>query len=154
MLIGGTGASPMTINHSVPITLQVEGSALHYYTIAPCRLIDTRRTPGTYGGPAFQNGQSPRAFPVNGQCGIPATALAVSANVTAVNPGSRGDFRIFSTGIPVPPVSSINYNTSRTRANNAIISMTGSPTGSITVQCDMGAGSTNMLLDVGGYFAP
>jgi uncharacterized repeat protein (TIGR03803 family) len=53
---------------------------------------------------------------------------------------------------PTPTVSSINFNAGQTRANNAILPMVGNPVGSITVQCDIPSGTTNILLDVNGYF--
>src|SRR5207247_4707454 len=59
------------------------------YTLAPCRLLDTRLAPnqlppGPYGGPAVPP-LSERIFSVTGRCGIPATARALALNVTAVN---------------------------------------------------------------------
>jgi photosystem II stability/assembly factor-like uncharacterized protein len=150
--VGADGCS----SSSAATYVQVTGvnAAIEFYTIAPCRLIDTRRTIGTYGGPALQGNGAQRSFPIDGQCGVPSGAAAISANVTVVGPSSRADLRIFPTGTPTPTVSSINFNAGRTRANNAILSMVGTPVGSITVQCDIPNGTTNMLLDINGYFAP
>lgn len=127
------------------------GSGLRFYTVAPCRLIDTRRPTGTWGGPALQGGGATRSFPVDAQCGVPNGAIAIAGNVTVVGPTGRGDLRIFPMGIPAPTISSINFNSGRTRANNVIVAMNGNPIGSITVQCDM-TGTTNMLFDINGYF--
>jgi hypothetical protein len=133
------------------VTINPVGTVLRFFTIAPCRLIDTRRAAGTYGGPALQGGTT-RDFPLDGQCGIPADAYAVSANVTAVIPSGRGDVRAYSTGTPVPSSSIINFNAGRTRANNVLVALTGSPLGSMTIQTDILAGSTHFLFDVNGYF--
>jgi uncharacterized repeat protein (TIGR03803 family) len=137
---------------SYTVNVNVAGQVVRFYTIAPCRLIDTRRAAGTYGGPALQGSGAQRSFPLDGQCGVPSGAVAISANVTVVGATGGADLRIFSTGTPTPTVSSINFNAGQTRANNAILPMVGTPIGSITVQCDIPNGTTNMLLDVNGYF--
>src|SRR5882672_2210837 len=53
-----------------------------FVAIAPCRLADTRGNgfSGAFGPPSMVT-QSPRIFPVAGNCGIPASAQAVSANM-------------------------------------------------------------------------
>ena len=50
------------------------------------------------------------------------------------------------------PVPAINFNAAQTRAGDAIPAMVGNPVGSLTVQCDIPSGTTNMLLDLNGYF--
>jgi hypothetical protein len=146
--ITATGCSS-TGNQSV--TINPVGAVLRFFTISPCRLIDTRRPAGTYGGPALAGGTQ-RDFPIDGQCGIPADAYAVSANVTAVIPTVGGDLRAYPTGTPVPSSSIINFNPGRTRANNVLVPLTGIPTGSMTIQTDIPGGSTHFLFDVNGYF--
>jgi uncharacterized repeat protein (TIGR03803 family) len=149
-IVTTTDANGCTASRSFTVT--VNAAAVRYYTIAPCRLVDTRRPPGTYGGPALQGSGAQRSFAVDGQCGVPAGAVAVSANVTVVGPSGGGDLRMFPAGTPAPTASVINFNTGSTRASNAIVPMVGNPVGSLTVQCDISGGSTNVLLDVNGYF--
>jgi len=77
------------------------GAATSLYTVAPCRVVDTRGSAGTNGGPALA-ANSDRTFEMLGQCGIPASAKAVSLNVTvtgatvggslALYPGATDDF--------------------------------------------------------------
>jgi uncharacterized repeat protein (TIGR03803 family) len=124
---------------------------LAYYTLAPCRLIDTRPTSSApYGGPSLAGG-SQTNYLVTGYCGIPAGAKALSANVTAVTPQAGGDLRLFPTLQGSAPSSTMNFNADRTRANNVISSLDSN--GRMTIQCDMLAGSsTNVLFDVNGYF--
>jgi hypothetical protein len=124
---------------------------LKYFTISPCRLIDTRRPAGTYGGPALQGGGTQRDLPVGGQCGVPADASAISINMTVVLPTASGDLRAFPTGTPAPNSSVINFGTGQIRANNGILPIDGTPPASLTIQCDM-SGSTQFLLDISGYF--
>jgi hypothetical protein len=120
--------------------------ATAYFTVAPCRAVDTRQTAN---GPALAGGTS-RSFLLQGQCGVPATARAVSVNVTVVGPTAGGDLRLYAGG-SLPLVSAINFGKSQTRANNAVSSL--SAGGEIFVRCDMAAGqSVHMILDVNGYF--
>jgi hypothetical protein len=144
-------ASGCSSNSLQSVPIQPVGTVLKFFTIAPCRLIDTRRVTGTWGGPPLQ-AATQRVFPLDGQCTIPADAVAVSANMTTVLPTAGGDLRAFPTGGPVPNSSVINFNAGGIRANNIIVPLTGSPSGSMTIQTDMPSGSTNFLFDVNGYF--
>jgi hypothetical protein len=119
-----------------------------FYTVTPCRVLDTRSTSGPYGGPALVAGAS-RTFVLAGQCGIPTTATAVSSNLTVTQPTAAGDLRALPGGLPMPTVSVINYKAGQTRANNANVSLGGS--GEIAVRCDQASGSVHFILDVTGY---
>jgi FG-GAP-like repeat/FG-GAP repeat len=128
---------------------------LHYHAIVPCRIVDTRQ-PGnlTYGGPAFAAGEQ-RVVTFTGVCGIPAEALAVAVNVTAIGAGSRGDLRLFPGRESVPKTSTINFNASQTRANNAIVPLSSNGQGHLEIQADLAnpAATVNVVVDVNGYFA-
>ena len=50
------------------------GPCQAFYTVAPCRVFDTRNPAGPYGGPALVAGGE-RSFVLPGRCGIPATAI-------------------------------------------------------------------------------
>jgi hypothetical protein len=121
-----------------------------FYTVAPCRLIDTRGPSGPYGGPSLAAGAD-RSFVLGSQCGIPSTATAVALNVVAVLPtDGPGFLTLWPSGLARPLAATINYNTGNIRANNAII-----PLGAlqdITVHCGQGTGSVDMVIDVNGYF--
>ena len=58
---------------------------IEWVSLTPCRLVDTRRPNGPFGGPPLAPG-IPRSFaiPNDPNCSIPATALAYSLNVTVV----------------------------------------------------------------------
>ena len=126
--------------------------AQSYYTITPCRLVDTRNANGPSGGPNLLPNAG-RAFPVTGVCGIPVTATAVVVNAVSVLPAETGDLRLYAAGDPLPVSSALNYKPANTRANNAVVPLgTG---GQLAVFCDAPAGSTNpemFVLDVYGYF--
>ncbi len=120
-----------------------------FFTIPPCRLIDTRNAAGPQGGPALAAGMD-RMFTLAGLCGIPAAAGGVAVNVTVTAPTAAGNLRLYPAGTPLPLVSSINYSAGQTRGNNAIVSLSAS--GAIAVRCTQASGSTHFILDVSGYF--
>jgi len=121
-----------------------------FYTLTPCRLIDTRNPTGPYGGPALAAGAS-RSFTLAGQCGIPATATAVSVNVVSISPSTGPAFLTgFPGGLPQPLVSTVNSSAGQIRANNATLAFGGA--GDVQFYCGQSAGTTNLVVDVNGYF--
>ena len=130
-------------------------SALAFYPLTPCRIVDTRNPAGPLGGP-YLGAAQPRAFPVlSGTCNIPSTAQAYSLNVTAIPPSSSGlpqplgSLTMWPTGQAQPLVSTLNAPTGTVTANAAVLPAgTG---GSVSV---FAANDTDLLLDVNGYFAP
>jgi hypothetical protein len=123
----------------------------NFYTVTPCRVVDTRLANGPYGGPALL-ANTDRVFVVAGVCGVPATAKAVSINATIVQPATTGDLRLFPAGQTVPPTSVINFGASQApRANNAVIALNAG--GQLSVHDDQAPGATvHFILDVSGYF--
>ena len=120
-------------------------AASHFFTVAPCRVLDTRAA----AGPALAAGTS-RSFEIAGACGVPAIARAVSANVTVTQPTAMGDLRLYPAGTPRPAVSTINYRPGQTRANNFVLSL--GSAGDLAVRCDQASGTVHLILDVFGYF--
>jgi hypothetical protein len=120
-----------------------------FYTVTPCRVLDTRNANGPYGGPAL-SANAARTFTVTGQCGIPTTAKSVSVNVAVTGPSAAGYLILYPTGIPLPNVFSINYGVGQTRANN--VNLTLSASGNFTVSCAQASGTVHFILDVNGYF--
>jgi len=137
---------------SGPYTLSVTGSLgvpnnTNFYTLTPCRIVDTRRQPGPWGGPSLVAGAT-RVFTIAGQCNVPPTAKSVSVNVTVTQPtGGLGYLILFPGGTP-PSASTINFRAGQTRANNAIEPLSATGTLSVT----NGPGTTDFILDVNGYF--
>lgn len=137
---------PAVAGASNPTVFTVKGA---YFTVTPCRVVDTRGTPdGPLAGPALVAAAS-RVFDLANHCGIPPTAKAVSLNVTVTQPTEAGDLRLYPAGLAAPLVSSINWVAGQTRANNAVAVL--SPTG-LAVLCDQASGSVHLILDVNGYF--
>ncbi len=136
--------APIAVSQAVG-SIYAPGS---FSTLVPCRVFDTRNPNGAYGGPALA-ANSTRSFVLAGQCGIPATARAVSVNVTATGPTVAGNLRLFAAGGAVPNASTVNYSAGQTRANNALVGI--GPTG-LAVRAVQASGSVHVILDVNGYF--
>ena len=132
-------------NFSVAVT--VGGTS--FYTLAPCRVADTRDAAGPRGGPSLATGTS-RNFPLAGVCGIPPSAAAVAVNITVVLPASDGHLTVYPAGGSIPLASVINFRSGIVRANNAIVRLGAS--GQLAFSCVMISGSTDFVLDVTGYF--
>jgi hypothetical protein len=124
-------------------------SPTSFYTLTPCRVVDTRRPNGPLGGPAI-TANSNRSFSLAGQCGIPTTAKAVAINVTATQATAVGYLRLYPGGSVVPPTSSLNYAAVRARANSAIAQL--GTSGSLGIQCTQSSGTVHLIIDVNGYF--
>ena len=116
---------------------------LDFFTVTPCRLVDTRSTSALAAG-------VPRTFPLTGSCGIPAGARAVAANVTVTGPTGDGFLTLWPSGTPFPGTSTVNVKTGITRAGNAVVTLHG---GAVDAQATLGAGgSVQVVIDVSGYF--
>ena len=114
-------------------------------------MVDTRDAAGPSGGPALVAGAI-RSFPVTGGiCGIPSTAIAVSVNLTVVQPAAQGHLILYPGDAAGPPlVSNINFTPGVTRANNAVV-LLATNGGTINVK-NGSAGAVHFVLDVNGYF--
>ena len=120
----------------------------NFYTVPPCRVIDTRAGEGPLGGPSLA-ARTQRGFPVALSCGVPATARSISGNVTVTGSDDSGYIVLFA-GDAAPWTSTVNYRTGQTRANNFVIGVT--PTGSLSVGCGQWTGHAHVIVDVNGYF--
>ena len=134
---------------SDPTVVFVGSGGSDFFTLPPCRILDTRNAAGPLGGPALI-AQMDRVFAVTGACGVPATAKAISVNLAVTQPTDPGNLRVRPGGVPVPLISSINYVAGQTRSNNAVLSLDAS--GQITVFCGQASGTVHLILDVNGYF--
>lgn len=118
---------------------------LGFHALTPCRVLDTRDAPGPWGGPALVE-RTRREFAIAGRCGVPADAQAVSVNVTVVDPVADGSVAVTAAGSTRGCATTISFPALRTRANNAIVRLSG---GAVWAYPTTG---TQLLLDVNGYF--
>jgi hypothetical protein len=127
----------------------VAAPALLYYTLPPCRLIDTRNAASPLGGPALAP-QATRGFMLAGSCGVPATARAVAVNVTVANPAAGGALNLFADDQLAQLTSVISFAPGQVRGNSAVLAL-GQGSGGIRV-ANSTAGTVDLILDVNGYF--
>lgn len=121
-----------------------------FYTLAPCRIVDTRGPAGLVGGPALAAGQT-RTFPITGSCGVPSTAKAVAVNITVVSPATAGYFRIWPADDPGTGTSALNFAAGAPRSNHLILPL-GAAAGDLSVLCAIPSGSAHLVIDVLGYY--
>lgn len=124
---------------------------LGFYTLLPCRLVDTRGPAGARGAPALEAG-AVRVFEVGGACGVPPEATAVAVTVTVVGATAVGHLSLFETGGPLPSTSTVNFTAGQARANNAVVRLLGMPP-SLAVHAVLATpGTVDVIIDVTGYF--
>ena len=136
---------------SRPLTCTSSTAGTRFYSVTPCRIADTRNTAGPLGGPALSGGGAQRTFTVASTCGLPASAKAISVNLTVTQPSAAGSLTLFPGNGAPTGTSSINFAAGQTRANNAMLSLATDGTSSFGVQ-NNSAGTVHFILDVNGYF--
>jgi YVTN family beta-propeller protein len=132
-------------DNTVSVIAGANAAPLQFVAVTPCRLIDTRLT----GGPI--PGGTSESFPIpqEGGCNIPTTAAAYSLNVSVVPSGQLGYLTIWPTGEDQPLVATLNSIDGRIKADAAIVPA--GYQGAITIYV---TNTTNVVLDINGYFAP
>ena len=144
----GTGSCTVTMTKPVSVDA-IFSEALQFVAVTPCRVVDTRKANGTFGGPPIQGG-SYRSFPIpQSDCNIPATAASYSLNVTVVPHGSLSYLTIWPAGEIQPVISTMNSLDGRIKANAAIV-----PAGTSGAVSVYASDTTDLVLDIDGYFTP
>jgi hypothetical protein len=142
--IGVNNFATGTSNYTVKATWNTSGT--DFFTVAPCRVVDTRS-----GSPL--SSQVARTFTIAGNCGIPSSAKAVSANVTVANPTSSGNVALWPANQSAPGSSVLNFQTGSNRANNALVTLATDGSGAVNAQAlVLGGGTVHLIIDVNGYF--
>lgn len=133
----------------VEVTNLDDASEGTFFTIAPCRVLDTR----SEGEGAALSSEETRGVNLHGQCGIPATARAVALNVTAVQPTGLGRLTLFPGDVEPPATDTLNFPSGVTRANNAVLPLSTDGGGALLVHAVLPeGGAVHVVLDVTGYF--
>jgi hypothetical protein len=162
----GTGLVSVWASDATDVILDVSGyfvqippsgynlPAMLYTPVTPCRLIDTRNSPGLLGGPSLMAGKQ-RTFSVAGQCGLPdlSGGGVLSVNVTAVPKGGLGYLTVWGTSTTEnsPPITStLNAPTGTVVANAAFLTINPGTDTSISA---VAYNDTDLVVDVNGYFS-
>lgn len=136
-------------DNTISVIAGALAAPLQFVPMSPCRLIDTRISQGG-SGPIPGGTSESFPLPQEGSCGagIPAAAAAFSLNVTAIPNGPLGYLTAWPTGEDQPLVSLMNSD-GRFKANAAI--MPAGYQGAVSVYV---TNTTNILIDINGYFLP
>jgi hypothetical protein len=155
----GTDGSICTfVTDDTDLVLDIDGyfvptsnaSALAFFPMTPCRLVDTRGATGPLGGPSMA-GNAARTFPIlSSTCNVPAAAQAYSLNFTSVPKTAKLDFlTTWPAGQTQPLVSTLNASTGKVTANGAIV-----PAGTNGDVSVFVTDNSDLVMDINGYFAP
>lgn len=122
-----------------------------YFTVSPCRLLDTR-TPEGGGAPIASSTSRVLDVVAVTRCGVSSLAIAVAINITATETTDLGHLTVFPGDVAQPPATStLNFGPGTTRANNAVALL--SPDGKLKLRpFVLGEGSTHVVVDVVGFF--
>ena len=157
---GVGGAVSVYASNLTNVILDIDGyftaptqGSLQFYPLPPCRLVDTRGANGPLGGPRLPAQQS-RDFPLRDSNCIPSglSIQAYSLNFTVVpNPVGQAlnYLTVWPTGQTQPYVSTLNNPTATVVANAALVPE--GTNGDIDVYA---YNTTDLLIDINGYFAP
>lgn len=147
---GANGSITAFASNNTDLVIDINGyfgppatGGSYFYTLAPCRVIDTRNPAGSL---PFSN-----TVPIDvlsSGCGAPSTAQAYALNATAVPSGVLQYLTLWPNGQSMPFVSTLNADAGTVTSNMALL-----PTadGSINAYA---SNPTYLILDIAGYFAP
>lgn len=146
LTVTDNGGKQSAISKKVSVTDEIPVAAEGFFTVPPCRIADTRTTTPLTSGVQ-------RTFQVTGPCGIPASAKAVSFNVTVVSPTGPG-LLVFGNPTFGPFAhATINFDPANSpRANNASLRL-GAGAVNTYPYIAGSLGQVHLILDVYGYFS-
>lgn len=154
---GADGGVSVFVTDATDVILDIYGyfdqpgttGASSFYTITPCRLVDTRLPDGALGGPSLAAGQQ-RSFGLTASpCGLPVSATAYSLNATVIPPGPLSYLTLWPSGGTQPQVSTLNSFQGKVLANAALV-----PAGAGGTISAFVTDRTDLALDGNGYFGP
>ncbi len=143
------------------------GTGTSFYAISPRRILDTRPTvsggnPTNIGLSGKFTAGTVRKFAVAGAvyvgggtaAAIPATAIAVTGNLTVVNETAAGVIDLGPATTATGTTSSLNFVTGDTRANNVTLALATDGSLSAVYRSSTSGATTDLIFDLTGYFLP
>jgi len=140
---------------------QAVATGKHYYTLSPCRLVDTRIAIPPYAGPIPAAGtfsfsaknaiEIPRQGGQSGGCSVPAAATALVLNITSAGTTENGHLRAYPYLGTLPTASILNFTAGVNLANSTILPIC---TGTCGLDFNIFAYKpSHVIIDALGYFA-
>lgn len=148
---GGPAGKKTDLIFDVSGYFVADDSGATFTPITPVRVLDSRTGNGLNG--VFARGV-PRTLPLAGTHGIPAEATAITGNLTVTGQTAPGSLSVTQTPTASPSTSSLNFPKADNRANGVYAPLDGSGALSIVYMAAVAGSTTNVILDVTGYFVP
>jgi PKD repeat protein len=141
-----TNASGMAESLPLLVTV-VPPKPLDFYTLGPCRVLDTR-----FGSPLGSG--TAKILNLEGSCEIPPGARAIAANVTVPAPPVQGNISLYPANYPASGTSTINFKQGVTVANGTVLTLSTDGTTALAALANLAPGGTtvDLVIDVTGYF--
>jgi acid phosphatase type 7 len=161
--LGANGTLSVTYGTPVPgatthVVFDVTGYFDHdpagvtFVPLTPSRILDTRNGTGGIVGPIGSSSAVP--FGVAGAGGVPATATAVTGNLTVTEQTSRGYLFLGPDPMGAPTSSTLNFPAGDNRANAVTVALGSGGTLAVTCVAPVPGQATQVVFDVSGYFTP
>jgi hypothetical protein len=125
-------------------------AGMQYFPLTPGRIMDTRSVPLSGLNGVFTS-NTPRKLVVGGHWGVPASAGAITGNLTATGQTAGGFVVVTLTNNPNPTTSNLNFPLGDTRANGITVPLSGTDVWLVYKTTTTGK-RTHLILDVSGYF--
>jgi outer membrane protein assembly factor BamB len=132
-------------------TLHVATTGSTYFTLTPTRLLDTRSGNGLSG--VFVS-HAPRSFQVTGRGGVPASAIAITGNLTVTGQTAKGYLFAGPNQVANPTSSTLNFPLGDNRADAVTVALGLDGSLSVTYVASQLTAHTHVIFDVTGYFVP
>ena len=146
--VSGWSSATNTTTVATSATL-VSSPGAEWYPVAPVRLLDTRTGNGLSG--AFRNA-TVRTFQLTGRGGLPADAVAVTANLTVTGATTSGYVSVGPTMDSTPTTSTLNFSSGQTAANGLTLRIgSGGKVGAV-FRGTTTSSRAHLVLDVTGYY--
>ncbi len=159
---GSNGAIDLYASNDTDVIIDINGyfappiasPALAFYTITPCRVVDTRAVGGSglsgpFGPPSLA-ADTTRNIPMpDSACNLPDTAQAYSLNIGVLPQGPLGFLTAWPAGSPLPVVATLGSANGSSVSNAALVAA--GTSGAISLYA---SNATDVIVDSNGYFAP
>ena len=133
---------------SAAVTPVAAGVPSKYHPVTPVRVLDTRKGIGLSGK---LSAGVPRTFTIAGHNGIPSGATAITGNATVVNSTAASSIYLGPAPLAHPTTYTMSFNKGQIANRGVTVAL--STAGALSVTYKASSGTTDLVLDVTGYFA-
>ena len=147
-MVGLPSVSTDAVISTAPVTFTSQTGT--YHPIAPTRVVDTRSSGMGPVGSLYMWGSY--TYQVGGRGGVPAAAIAVTANVTMTNETSMGWVSVGPSINGTPGSSSVNFLAKDNRANGITVTLSSRGTVDVWFRGTSMLSKTDLIIDITGYF--